>query len=427
MACVNKFEISDEPNKKRLKLDINGLREEIKMKKEVIKKQFKVFQDTLRETEAMLLADLDAVLEMVTKEKEKECQEMRELITTKLFMEGQLKHFDSEMLKQHATTLGEEIQRMQERFDEIPDICIEWRHLDLCQMINDVCHISYQNDTVSSYTKKRSLTSATTPFYIEDYYDCCFDKRDQKIYLLASIILNQERKNPILVYDLSLNFLTTIDISHHYDWSWCIATNEDYFFITAKTTICFEVIIRISKQNDSKQFIKPMTVTPRRSVVLGSHLFTTCVGLDVLYKFRTLDLEKEEDISLSGSRGDGTRIDFSNAVDIQTNHSLLYVLFNSSSLKSVFSFNNDGTLIKEIISNPRGLYDPNSFCLDPESNIIVADRVNLKVFDTYGRPIHVIGSKELRYSKELRSIAYNSINKQIIILAEICGQFLHLY
>ena len=67
------------------------------------------------------------------------------------------------------------------------------------------------------------------------------------------------------------------------------------------------------------------------------------------------------------------RLHVSNAFDIQTDDTLLYILFNSNSLRSVCSFNDKGVFIREIVTNPRRLQSPTSFCLDKENNIIVAD------------------------------------------------------
>ena len=100
------------------------------------------------------------------------------------------------------------------------------------------------------------------------------------------------------------------------------------------------------------------------------------------------------------------RLHVSNAFDIQTDDTLLYILFNSELHSDLFvHYNDKGVFIREIVTNPRRhAYSPTSFCLDKENNIIVADHSNIRIFDHYGRPIGSI----ITVSHYKRSIAYDS-------------------
>ena len=318
--------------------------------------------------------------------------------------------------------------------NKAPYLGIEWRHPDLCRNTSEACHISFLNDNTVAYSKKQDiLQSGISCSGIEEcYWDCCFDIFDEYIYLLGK---NKVIETQILICNKSskrLSRQSSINVSHHDINSPCyITTSKDYIFITAGKTP--QLILRILKNKRNNYFSlsgaechKKLLddVTIDKSVVLGEYLFTTCVDAKLLYKFRIKDLEKEMDITLTGKIGNSANVDFSNAIDIRSDNTLLYILFNSQSLKSICAFNDNGILINVIVTNPRRLQNPTSFCLDKDCNIIVADTNTIKVFNHYGRPIHTIECAKLQ---SLKYIEYNCVDNQIIVLAQFNEKNLHIY
>lgn len=415
-------------------MSLKRFKGEIDSKKKKITKQFQVYYARLKETESILLRDLDVVLDMVTREKEKESKDLNEVITTKEFMYQQLTTSTNKKLKKHVDTFETDIEQMQDDLDCIPYLGLEWRHRDLCQKISEACHISFLNDTTVSYSKKQDIlqSDVSCSDWIE-CYDCCFDKFDQQIYLLGKILKGKVAELKIHEFDKSMKPLPyfSIDVSHKDINPPCyITTSENYIFITAGKKP--GVIVRISKRKKyeysyynatPQQIKKVLDDTPDKSVVLGDFLFSTCVNAELLYKFRITDLEKEMNVSLTGN-SEGVCVNFLNAKEIRSDDTLLYILFNSDSFKSICSFNDEGILIKVMVTNSRRLQKPFSFCLDKENNIIVADKNTIKVFDHYGRPIHTIECAMLWSRK---SILYNCVDNQIIVLADFNGKYLHVF
>ena len=80
-------------------MSLKRFKGEIDSKKKKITKQFQVYYARLKETESILLRDLDVVLDMVTREKEKESKDLNEVITTKEFMYQQLTTSTNKKLK----------------------------------------------------------------------------------------------------------------------------------------------------------------------------------------------------------------------------------------------------------------------------------------------------------------------------------------
>ena len=80
-------------------MSLERFKGEIDSKKKEITKQFQVYYTRLKETESILLRDLDVVLDMVTREKEKESKDLNEVITTKEFMYQQLTTSTNKKLK----------------------------------------------------------------------------------------------------------------------------------------------------------------------------------------------------------------------------------------------------------------------------------------------------------------------------------------
>ena len=101
-------------------MSLEGLKGEIESKKKQIKEQFRVYYATLKETESILLQDLDNVMEMVTHEKEKESKELNEVIATKEFMYEQLATSTNKKLEKYVSTFETDIEQMQIDLDRIP-------------------------------------------------------------------------------------------------------------------------------------------------------------------------------------------------------------------------------------------------------------------------------------------------------------------
>ncbi|KAI6661800.1 Cell surface protein [Oopsacas minuta] len=368
------------------KINFDCLKDYIKEKKEEIKIHFKVYYDTLKETESMLLGDLDAILDIISKEKEKEQRQLKEITATQQFMKEQLKTSENEMLRKHYISLAIDIQKLCKKASEFSEVKIEWKHLGLCEIINEVCDITYPN-TTRYYNNREVIMSAAPGFPECSHWDCCYDKNDNMIYLLTTMQDNTGYTTLIYTFDQKLNLLSTGEIPNNSGyWSPWITTSQDYIFITAGVN-CEDFVMRISKSNYSNANIKSLDIVPTKSVVLGGYLFSTSDVSAVLYKFRIKDLNKEKDVTLTGCRRDGTNIDFSYGRDIHLRDSEFYILFNSRTLRAVCSFSEKGALLREIVTNPRRLTNPTHFCMDNDNNIIIADRGKIIIFDSYGRPI----------------------------------------
>ena len=403
---------------KTRKVGIEVLIEVIQFRKEEISARFKAYLETLQETEAMLLGDLEAILECAKKVKERQSKELKEITATEQFIQEQLKSSNNEMLRKHAVTLNNDIKALRLKINEIPYVQVEWRHLNMCEMINEVCYIPHEQH--SNYTNKRHaiMSSAKHESDIK-YWDCCFDQGDNNIYIIA---LFSNCKNKVIIFNRELGLTSSFDIQTELIGSHWITTNKDYIFITPGNN-CICQVIRVTKLN-RKYLIKSLDIAPRKSFALDEYLLSTSFD-NVVYKFRISDLTRMADIPLKGVNSFGKEMIFSNAQDIKVVEDKLYILFNSSTLRALCCFNSEGGLLKEVITNSRRLETPTCFCFDNENNIIIADR-EIRVFDHYGRQI---GSFEYSTEKYLnaKAIAFNPITSHVIILAKHNGKWLHAY
>ena len=403
---------------KTRKVGIEGLIEEIQFKKEEIRARFKAYLETLQETEAMLLGDLDAILECAKKVKERQSKELKEITATEQFIQEQLKSSNNEMLRKHTVTLNNDIKALRLKNNEIPYVQVEWKHLNMCEIINEVCYIPHEQH--SNYTNKRHAIMSSAKHELDiNYSDCFFDQGDNNIYMIA---LFPNCKNKVLISNRKLDLTSSFDIQTEPIGSHCITTNRDYIFITSGIN-CNGPVIRVTKLN-RKCLIKSLNIVLRKPFALDEYLLSTSFD-NVVYKFRISDLTRMADIPLKGVNSFGEEMNFSDAQDIKVVENRLYILFNSSTLRALCCFNSEGGLLKEVITNSRRLETPTCFCFDNENNIIIADR-EIRVFDHYGRQI---GSFEYSTKKfpNAKAIAFNPITSHVIILAKHNAKWLHAY
>ena len=403
---------------KTMKNGIESLIEEVEHKKEEIRTRFKAYLETLEETEAMLLGDLDAILESAKKLKEKQSKELKEITATEQFIQEQLKTSNNEMLKKHANTLNNDIRVLKFKFNEVPRIQVEWKHLNLCQLISEVCSIPHKLHT--NYTNNRHpIMSSAKDESIINYWDCTFDQKDNNVYMIATF---PNYKTKVLIFNRKLDLTSSFDITSEPLWSPWITTNSNYIFITSGFN-CVDQVIRVSKPN-KKSLVRVLPISPRKSFAWDEYLYSTSSD-NVVYKFRISDLYRMEDILLKGVNLFGKDMYFSNATDLIIAEHKLYILFNSPTLRALCCFNSGGTLLREIITNSRRLERPTSFCFDNENNIIVADH-KIRAFDHYGREI---GSFEFS-TKSFQcatAITFNPTTNHLLLLANHNDIWLNAY
>ena len=417
MACYNPRDVNRVYILPKRKLGLEGLIEEIKYRREEIKSRFKAYLDTLQETEAMLLGDLDAILECAKKEKERQSSQLREITATKQFIQEQLKTSNNEMLKKHLQSLNNDIRGINFKINTIPKVEVEWKHLNLCEMISEVCciplelHSEYEN-------KRQPIRSYAKHEPDANYMHFCIDRYDNNIYLIARV--NDQPK--VLIFNRNLQQISTIDIPR---WMFCfpsITTNKQYIFITPGVN--FLDVVLISKQSKEVR-VKRIDTSLHASFSMDEFVFSTSYA-NVVYKVRLSDLQRMEDIQLKGVNSFGEEMNFADAGDIQIVESKLYILFNSSTLRALCCFSSDGTLLREIITNARKLQNPTRFTFDKDNNIVVVDQ-KIRVFDHYGRQIGSFEYSPSERRENARAIGFNPITNHIIVLAEYKDKWLHAY
>ena len=417
MACYNPGDVNRVYILPKRKLGLEGLIEEINYRREEIKSRFKAYLDTLQETEAMLLGDLDAILECAKKEKERQSSQLRDITATKQFIREQLKTSENELLRKHLQSLKNYIREISLKIDAIPKVEVIWKHLNLCEMISEVCYIPLERH--SEYENKHQpIRSSAKHEPDTDYMHFCIDRYDNNLYLIARV--NDQSK--VLIFNRNLQQISTIDIPRWQFYSPSITTNKQYIFISPGVN--FLQVVLISKQSKEVR-LKDMDILPHASFATDEFVFSTSYA-DVVHKIRLSDLKIMEDIQLKGVNSFGEEMNFSNAGDIHIFEGKFYILFNSSTLRALCCFSSGGTLLREIITNARKLQNPTRFTFDKDNNIVVVDK-KVRVFDHYGRQIGSFEYSPSEWRENARAIGFNPITNHIIVLTKYKDKWLHAY
>ena len=407
----------------RGKVGIEGLREMISNQKQEIIVRFEKYHKALYESEAMLLADLDAILSAGEAEKRDIARQVREVKTVKDFICKQLETSINESLKNSVANLENEIQILKRNEDEVPVISLSWKFDNLLHLIHQLCSIEEKSTPIPRGLVWSRLDIKSSLY---DCYDFTYDYSDKRYYFIEKYVnsSNIRINNSIRIYNSKLGLVSPYTLEDPSPDCY-ISTNSKSIFLSSPAQI-----IQLTKTPTSphrlelKNTLKiQLNANSSKICVFKDFIYTTS-NTNVVYKLSATELQILDEIHLRNEREENVKLE--GIFDLKVTETEMYVLFSSPTLHAIYCFDLTGGFIREIVGSSRGLQNPLSFCFDNSGMVYVADG-QVKAFDKLGKQVYAFGEEVADRTTWAKCVAFNSDSNEVLVLAQQNSRHMHAY